>query len=90
MAAENSFAMNRARAGFFASQKSRADLYALGPQSKGCDDSTSISDAAGSDHGDRHGVGNLRDEREGSGKGFFRRSAGKSRDDRLPQSLKPR
>ncbi len=56
--------MMNAGTGFFTSQKSRADLYALGSQSKGCDDSASIGDASSGNHGDRNGVCDLRYERE--------------------------
>ena len=59
--------MMRARTGFFGSQKSRTDLHPLGPQSKSCDDSASIGDTSGGNHGDRDGVCDLRHERESSG-----------------------
>ena len=63
--------MMHACTGFFGGEKSGADLYALGSQSKGCDDSASIGDTSGGDHGDRNGVCDLRYERERSGERFF-------------------
>jgi hypothetical protein len=43
--------MMHARAGFFANQKSRAELYALGSQSESCHYSASVSDTSGGNHG---------------------------------------
>jgi hypothetical protein len=63
--------MMRARTGFFTSPKGRADLYTLGSQSKGCDNSASIADSSGGKHGDRNGVCDLGHERKRSGKRFL-------------------
>ena len=46
LAAEEGIAVMHARTGLFTSQKSGVDLYALGSQSKSCDDSASIGDAS--------------------------------------------
>jgi hypothetical protein len=68
LSAEERIAVMHARTGFFTRQKSRTDLYALGSQSKSCDDSAGIGDASGSNHRDRDGVCDLRYERERPGK----------------------
>src|ERR1700733_6753251 len=61
---EEPLAMMHISPGFFKSQKSRADLYALGTEGKRGDHSASIGDPSGGNHGDRDGVYDLRDKGE--------------------------
>src|ERR1700722_2330307 len=61
---EERLAMMQTCTGFFTSQKSRADLYALGTEGKRGDHSASIGDPSGGNHGGRDGVYDLRDKGE--------------------------